>query len=352
MKNSKESVMIAWGGTCKSSDLGIVEGKAIVFGSETDHDISPFKDFFDKNTFVHPEEEFTSPLFLEHGRGYKKPIGKARVFKTDDGWDAIAQLDMSLPVVMEKFDDIKACKYGFSSGSATHVVDRIEMENGTHHITQWPFSELSLTKTPAEPKALVMNVKSLDAFYSEPDEELIDSEMEEESMEDQAPNEHEQMNEKLMSIIMALIDQLANKRVENILSPTIEEFNNILATYKGTITHSSGTESNPSLVIEDVNEGEDLSTDDELTVLKSENQELLNSKAELMSSFNEKEALLSEKMALLSETQLEIEAKTEEISKLEEALNISKTENESLIRENEKLSALVKSLRKIDFTIK
>lgn len=342
MKNSKESVMIAWGGTCKSSDLGIVEGKAIVFGSETDHDISPFKDFFDKDTFVHPEEEFTSPLFLEHGRGYKKPIGKATIFKTDDGWDAIAELDMTLPVVMEKFDDIKACKYGFSSATATHVVDRVEMENGTHYITQWPFSELSLTKTPAEPKALVMNVKSLDAFYSEPDEELIDSDMEDENVENQDLNDDKQINEKLMAIIMTLIDQLANKRIEEALSPTIQELNVLLTNYEEIITTNNST----SLI-----EGVD-STNDELTVLKSENKELKDSNAELMSSFNEKEALLSEKMALLSETQLEIEAKTEEISKLEEALNISKAENEDLVKENEKLSALVKSLRKIDFTIK
>ena len=68
-------LILTWGGNFKSiTDEGVLEGKAIVFGSESSHDISSFKDFFSKDTYIHPENSFVTPLFYEHALSYDRPI--------------------------------------------------------------------------------------------------------------------------------------------------------------------------------------------------------------------------------------------------------------------------------------
>lgn len=343
MKNNNKSMMITWGGNCKSSDLGELEGKAIVFGSEEDHDLSPFKDFFDDKTYVHPESKFITPLFFEHGVKYEKPIGKATVFKTESGWDAVAQLDMDLDIVKEYFDDIKNYEFGFSSGAAAHVVHREEMNNGSHRITQWPFSELSITRTPAEPKAQIWNVKSIGLYY----DELVGDDMENDENDDEnivtqdiitentdSIQYYKDMNAKLIDLIQTLIEQLVNKKFETVINPTIEDIKLLLDEIKN-IKQSSPSDS----------EGES-----ELTVLKSENEELKASNTELLSSVNEKEALLSKKVALLSETQEELEIKTNEILKFEEAMRQANDEIDRMKTEIQSLKELNIALRKVDFT--
>lgn len=282
--NDDESMMITWGGSFKTvGDQGIVEGKAIVFGSENQTDRSQFRDFFDETTYVHPEKEFTAPLFFEHAMEFRKPIGKARITKSAESWNAIAELDMSLPIVKEKFADIKAGKYGFSSGSAGHVVDRVKKSNGANHITQWVFSELSIVKEPAETRAVIHNVKSLDEFYGLSDESTS--------------NDINMEQENLMKIIEMLITESTKKHVEDFLSPQLEEIKTQLAELKSA-----------SLPI-----GTDEDVTQQLTVLKSENEELKSSHEELQSSFIEKEALLSEKMVLLSEIQEKLDKSDENL---------------------------------------
>ncbi len=59
---------------------------------------------------------------------YRKPIGKALMFKTEKGWMATAQLDMTNDVVRSRFPEIKNGGWGFSTGSAGHLVDRQEIK--------------------------------------------------------------------------------------------------------------------------------------------------------------------------------------------------------------------------------
>lgn len=245
--------LVAWGGNFKAiSDEGILEGNGIVFGSENKPDKSIFRDFFTSDTFVHPENEFTTTLLFEHAFKRMEPIGKATMYKTENGWDVIAELNLSDPFVKEKFEEIKAeGGWGFSTGAIGHALDREKKANDTHFIKQWVVGEISITKTPAEPDALVRNVKSL---YSK--EILPDS---------QTDEEYESITEL----------------GEN---PTIDKLIDIIKFLIGRDCKSKN-----------------LNDENELTVLKSAYEELETKYEDLQSSFNEKEALLSEKVALLSE---------------------------------------------------
>jgi len=206
---------------------------------------------------------------------------------------------MSLEIVKDNFGDIKSHKFGFSSGSAGHVVDRVKKSNETHHITTWPFAELSITKTPAEPRALIHSIKSLKDFYGDMSSP--------EHLQDPGNSDITDMTDPedstLMKVIEMLIAELTKKSIEEFVTPELSKIKEILEDIKSKTLLPDG------------------SGEAELTVLKSENEELKTSKEELQSSFDEKEALLSEKMVLLSELEAELETKSQVIVTLEEKIN-------------------------------
>lgn len=300
------SLNFTWGGNFKSiTDQGILEGDGIVFGSETDHDRSSFKDFFTSDTFVHPEDEFTTSLFMEHGFHYRNPIGKAKMFKSESGWKVHAELNLEDPEVKSKFNDIKKGGWGFSTGAVSHVVQRDKKSNGTHHIKQWAVGELSITKTPAEPKALVHSVKSMDAYYN--------GELGSPMNIEEEDNNNMEFNDKVLEKISMMVQEISSIK-EMMMQWNEQRMAEENSEFEG------GEESNQ----------ENDSNEEKLTVLKSIYDELQLKNIELQSSFNEKEALLSEKMVLLSETQAELEAKSQEIQTLEEALIDAKANIENL----------------------
>lgn len=153
------NILVAYGDAVKSNEQGLLEGRAIVFGSPESPDSSRYKDYFSEETFVNRKNTFEVMLGFEHGDGYSEDIGEATITKTADGWEAVAQLDMDNPIVQDNFDDIKAGKYGFSTGALPHYVKRQKQKNGTNHIKRWVVGELSITKTPAEKKAIIREVK-------------------------------------------------------------------------------------------------------------------------------------------------------------------------------------------------
>lgn len=321
-----ENLNLTWGGNFKSvTDQGILDGSGIVFGSELEPDLSQFKDFFTKDTYVNPEDSFTTTLFMEHCFSYDKPIGKAHMYKTDKGWEVTAELNMEDPVVKSRFPEIKSGGWGFSTGAVGHAVVREKKENGTHHIKQWAVGEISITKTPAEPKALIHNVKSIDEYYNPMIDESEDMESEDNGMN--------QMHDQLMEIIRALIESLTAKKVDDLkltLNTELEEIKNLISEGKICSSCSANMEADKTCEKKPKNkkEGDENTSElqEELTVLKSVYEELLNSHNELQSSFNEKEALLSEKMALLSDIQSEIEGKNTLIEELELKMSEMTTE--------------------------
>lgn len=316
-----ENLHLTWGGNFKSvTEEGLLEGKAIVFGSEEQPDQSQFKDFFTPNTYVHPEDSFITPLFFEHAQSYTHPIGRAIMTKTDTGWEATAELDMTNSFIKEKFAEIKNGHWGFSSGAAGHCVSRAKKANSTHEITQWPMGELSITKTPAEKRAMIHSVKSMSEYYGLLPADDIEMEMEVEEVEPEDHREEEtrmineqimEINNQLLATNRILISQLQAKsepiKLEvQVADATVEEIK---------------TED----VIEEVKtETQDINLE-ELTMLKTAN-------ADLQSSLEIKEAELETQATQLSTKEAELEAKTNEIAVLQSELDKAKKtiENQKL----------------------
>lgn len=154
-----DKLLVAYGGTVKSTEQGLLEGSAIVFGSAESPDSSRWKDYFSEKSYINPSDSFEVMLGFEHGDGYAEEIGSAVITKGENGWDALAQLDMENPFVLDNFDDIKAGKYSFSTGALPHYVRRERQPNGTNHLKKWVVGELSIVKNPAEKKAVIREVK-------------------------------------------------------------------------------------------------------------------------------------------------------------------------------------------------
>src|SRR5690606_23792827 len=81
--------------------------------------------------------------------------------KTDDGWVAEAQLDLTSDSGKAVYESVKDTPHGFSTGALGHLVQREEQKNGTNFIKRWVVGEISLTTRPAEKKAVVQTVKSI-----------------------------------------------------------------------------------------------------------------------------------------------------------------------------------------------
>ena len=138
----------------KAKDNGVVEGYLVRFGNSNDTDLE--KDYFTKSTDFGFEfdngESHKLGLYYNHGMdktlGTKK-IGYGTVKMDDKGLWYSAQLDMADEYSKMIYDLAKKGQLGFSSGSASHMVER-EMMGKAYEIKRWALAEASLTPTPAE----------------------------------------------------------------------------------------------------------------------------------------------------------------------------------------------------------
>lgn len=84
-------------------------------------------------------------------------LAETTLTKTGDGWLASLVLPMREDYEEEIAELAEAGKLGWSTGSAGHVVRKA----ADGMIERWPFVEVSLTPTPAEPRTFAVPVKSL-----------------------------------------------------------------------------------------------------------------------------------------------------------------------------------------------
>ncbi len=161
MNNFLSNVVVIDGGEVKSKENGVVTGMGIVFGSPSEPDQSAERDFFTPETFIQTKTSFEVPLYHNHGFPIKRQIGEATLTKTDSGWKAEAKIDLEDPLGKEVYKAVKSSQYGFSTGALAHLVQREGKENNTNFLSMWPVGELSLTPRPAERKAVVQAVKSV-----------------------------------------------------------------------------------------------------------------------------------------------------------------------------------------------
>lgn len=184
MNKQLDNLLVIDGGTVKSEENGVVKGLAIVFGSSKEPDQSSQKDFFTSDSFIMKKNSFEVPLYHNHGFPVKEQIGEAVLTKTEIGWEAVAKLDLSNELAKQVYENAKSKQYGFSTGALSHLVEREAKDNSTHFLKRWVVGELSLTERPAERKAVVQAIKSLDGEITYEDAFELESKDTEEAKAD------------------------------------------------------------------------------------------------------------------------------------------------------------------------
>ena len=124
-----------------------VGGYGVVFGGRDlyGETFSKNTDFMTEDVAAHP------PTFYDHALGsVKAKIGNVVKQHADDiGIWMEAQIEKSKEYAHEILELVKQGRLGYSTGSAPHLVERVE-----GLIKRWPIIEVSLTPTPAEPRTL------------------------------------------------------------------------------------------------------------------------------------------------------------------------------------------------------
>lgn len=161
-----KSMKTMFGGELKAVGKGIVEGYLVRFGNPEDTDLE--KDYFTKNTDFGIDfsngDNHKLGLYYNHGLdntlGTKK-IGYGSVKMTNEGLWYQAQLNMADDYAKMIYELAQKGKLGFSSGAASHMVEREPMGK-SYEIKRWALAEASLTPQPAESRNMVA-AKSLKA---------------------------------------------------------------------------------------------------------------------------------------------------------------------------------------------
>jgi hypothetical protein len=141
-------------------------GYLVQFGSAAQHDATPYHDYFDATTDFGDVKE--TDVWYHHRRPLKtrdggeitvkRRIGKGKLSADEHGVliDAITFNRDEYDRVLNKAIKATLNKHGWSSGTASHLVERDKAQGGAHHIRVWPLGlDASLTPTPAEPRGLV-----------------------------------------------------------------------------------------------------------------------------------------------------------------------------------------------------
>lgn len=173
----EEKTLVAFGGELKSlgrsDDGGLhVGGYLVKYGDPTQTDLSPQRDYFTKDTDFGPATE--SDVYYNHRAPIKGRRGEEIVVKRKFGTGHLTRDDVGVFIDAvtynrDIYDEVinetvtkTLDKHGWSSGTASHLVDRVEQKNGSNWISKWPLGlDASLTPTPAEPRNSAVPLKSL-----------------------------------------------------------------------------------------------------------------------------------------------------------------------------------------------
>ena len=161
-----KSVKVFQGSDIKATGRGMVEGYLVRFGNPSDTDLE--RDYFTKSTDFGMEFVDGSAhklgLYYNHGMDpvvRTKKIGYGTIKMTDKGLWYEAQLDLADEYAKMIYELAKKGKLGFSSGAASHMVERVPMGK-SYEIKRWNLAEASLTPQPAESRNMA-EAKSLKA---------------------------------------------------------------------------------------------------------------------------------------------------------------------------------------------
>jgi len=200
----------------KAKENGVVEGYLVRFGNSNDTDLE--KDYFTKSTDFGFEfdngESHKLGLYYNHGMdktlGTKK-IGYGTVKMDDKGLWYSAQLDMADEYSKMIYDLAKKGQLGFSSGSASHMVER-EMMGKSYEIKRWALAEASLTPTPAEYR----NKAEAKRYFDREGRYVDYTEKEKREMSKKSEDEYESEDENVDDMVEGLM--MINATPEEIAS--------------------------------------------------------------------------------------------------------------------------------------
>lgn len=150
-KPDESQSILFFGEAVKALPDGVVEGYLVRFNSP---DTTPGRDYFDANTdFDFEGKSVVRSARYHHGfsvKAKKTKYGAITITRLDDGLYAHLKMDFSQPYASDIYDLAKDGKLFWSSGSATHLVEKEPQPNGTTYIKGWPLIEGSLTPNPAD----------------------------------------------------------------------------------------------------------------------------------------------------------------------------------------------------------
>lgn len=170
MDEHKNMETIVWyGGEVKALGDGRIGGYLVRFSTADDPDLEG--DYFDALTDFGDIK--TSPVYYQHGLDAAmktRRLGQAMLKADEFGIWAETQLELRDEYEQFIYGMAEAGKMGWSSGTASHLVER-EQVGKAWHIKHWPLGiDASLTPTPAEPRNAAIPLKSL-----KPSEEVAET---------------------------------------------------------------------------------------------------------------------------------------------------------------------------------
>lgn len=168
--NNYSEALMSWGSEVKALGDGKVGGYLVQFGDESHTDLTG--DFFTNATDF--GEAAHADVYYQHGMDVKigkRKLGKGALRGDELGIWIEAQLNLRDEYEKAIYALAEKGKLGWSSGTASHLVER-EAKGSAMLIKAWPLGlDASLTPTPAEPRNEVIPLKSyLGALQEQPTE--------------------------------------------------------------------------------------------------------------------------------------------------------------------------------------
>jgi len=220
--------LVTFGGEVKSLGDGRVGGVLVRFSTDEDPDLEG--DFFDTETDYMFELPGISKGWFNHAQDKQKKQLSNDVNLTLREFDIWAETILDERDRYEKYllGLAEKGKLGWSSGTASHLVDR-EPVGKANHVTCWPLGlDASLTHIPAEPRNTVVPLKSLsDKFLSIPEDDPID---EPEAVGETAGSERSEPEETqpIKQVTQEAIPMADEKEVKPVIEMTQEQLDEMI----------------------------------------------------------------------------------------------------------------------------
>ena len=228
-KIKESETLITFGDAVKSLGDGKVGGYLVQFSDADKPDLED--DYFDGETDYMFELPGTSKGWFNHAQtpGIKQLSSDVDLELCEFGIWAQTVLDERNKYEKFLLGLAEEGKLNWSSGTASHLVER-EPVGKANHVTRWPLGlDASLTHIPAEPRNVVVPLKSLsDKFLSIPEDDPID---EPEAVGETAVSERSEPEETqhIKSKVQEVITMTDKKEVTPVIEMTQEQLDEVIA---------------------------------------------------------------------------------------------------------------------------